>query len=215
MEEIKKETSSTEDAQEILNKFNEDKELAKAEALIIDNKIEFEYEERTYRVRLLNLPEKEELYMLKLSKFGQLLKNKDILMEKDLIKTYAERGINIAELTDQIKKLEAEIFDMQFSLGEAISKSEAKTILKTYEDRINILKQSKQLLIIQKSSYLSNSLESQLENYEAQFITYLTLEIFDGEKWNKAFKTFEEFKKCEEEELINRAGTRSMFLQYF
>ena len=45
--------------------------------------------------------------MLKLSKFGQLLKNRDILLEKDLIKIYSERGIDINSLTEQIKKLDA------------------------------------------------------------------------------------------------------------
>jgi len=208
------EKTSMDDAKRILDKFNADKELAKAEQLVVDNKIEFEYKDKIYRVRLLLLKEKEELYMLKLSKFGQLIKNKDILMEKDLIKIYAERGINIEDLTENIKKLNAEIDDLKLSLGEAIEKSEAEIILKNYEEKINTLKQSQQLLIIQKSNYLTTSLESQLENYEAQFITYLTLEFLNEDKWERVFKTFDEFSNCEDEALINKAGTRTMLLQY-
>jgi len=208
------EKTSMEDAKRILENFNEDIELSKVEELIKDNKIEFENKDKIYRVGLLTLKEKEELYMMKLSKFGQLIKNKDILMEKDLIKIYAERGINIEELIDKIKKFDAEILTLKLSLGEAIEKNEPETILKIYEEKITILTQSKQLIVIQKTNYLSTSLESQLENYEAQFITYLTLELFNDGKWEKLFKTFEKFQNCEDENLINMAGTRSMLLQY-
>lgn len=206
---------SLNDAKKILANFQEDIELSKIEELIKDNKIEFENKDKVYRVGLLTLKQKEELYMMKLTKFGQLIKNKDILMEKDLIKIYSERGINIDELIDKIKKFDAEILTLKLSLGEAIEKNEPETILKTYEERIITLNQSKQLIVIQKTNYLSTSLESQLENYEAQFITYLTLELFNDGKWERPFKNFEEFQNCEDEDLINKAGTRSILLQYF
>jgi hypothetical protein len=61
------------------------------EELIKDNKIIFTYKDKKYRVRLLNLSEKEELDTLRRKKFGQLLKDKDILLEKDLIAQYKER----------------------------------------------------------------------------------------------------------------------------
>jgi len=208
------EKSSMDAAREMLDKFNEDKELSKVESMIVDNKIEFDYKEKVYRVRLLKLKEKEELYLLKLSKFGQLIKNTDILMEKDLIKIYADRGINISELTDKIRQIDAEILSLKLSLGEAIEKSEAVSILKNYEEKIQLLLQTKQLVMIQKINYLSTSLECQMENYEAQFITYLTLETLNEEKWERVFKSFEDFQNTEDEQLINLAGTRTMLLQY-
>ena len=207
-------TQSMDDARKILEKFNEDKELAKVEALIQDNRIEFEYKDKIYRVRLLKLSEKEELYMLKLGKFGQLIKNKDILMEKDLIKIYAERGISIDALTEEIKKIDAQILTLRLALGSAIEKNESLTILKSFEDRINILNQSKQLSVIQKSNYLSTSLECQMENFEAQFISYLTAEILNNGIWERLFKNFDDFQNSEDETLITMIGTRTMLLQF-
>ena len=205
---------SMEEARKMLDKFSEDKELSKVEQMIVDNKIEFDYKEKVYRVRLLKLKEKEELYLLKLSKFGQLIKNTDILMEKDLIKIYTERGINISELTDKIRQIDSEMLGLKMSLGEAIEKSESVSILKNYEEKIKVLLQNKQLVMIQKINYLGTSLESQMENYEAQFITYLTLEVLNEEKWERVFKSFEDFQNTEDEQLINLAGTRTMLLQY-
>jgi len=215
------EQSSMDDARKLLEKFKEDRELANAESLITDNKIEFDYNNKLYRVRLLKLKEKEELYSMKLAKFGQLLQAKASdgtyanMTTKNLIAVLKDRGdIDIDAIDDKIKKIDAELLDLKLSLGEAIEKSAAESILKNYEYKIDILINDKQLLIIQKTNYLSSSLETQLENYEAQFISYLTLESLNDEKWERTFKTFEEFQNCEDETLINMTGTRSMLLQY-
>jgi len=203
------------DAERIVEDMNKELELGKVEELIKDNRITFDYKDKKYRVRLLNLAEKEELDLLRRKKFGQLMKDKDIFLEKDLITQYKERGINIDELDDQIKKINAEELDLQIKLGEAISKNEPETILKTFKEQIEELKTKRQILNTQRTLLLEFSLENSLLNYVYQIITYLSLEKQDGKKWQRMFQTLEAFQTYEDEQLINKAGSYSILLQYF
>lgn len=202
------------EAERIITEMSKATELSKIEELIKDNKITFEYKDKQYRVRLLNLAEKEELDTLRRKKFGQLMKDTDIFFEKDLIIQYKERGVNIDELDEQIKKIDAEELDIQLKLGEAISKNEGETILGAYKDQIIELRMKKQIIHTQKNLLLEFSLENSLLNYVAQIITYLSLEKFENDKWQRAFTTLEEFQTYEDEQLINKAGAFSMLLQY-
>ena len=209
------------DAERIVEDMNKELELGKVEELIKDNRITFDHKDKRYRVRLLNLAEKEELDLLRRKKFGQLMQKKDeqgnfsILLEKDLIKVYKERGINIDELDDQIKKINAEELDLQIKLGEAISKNEPETILKTFKEQIEELKTKRQILNTQRTLLLEFSLENSLLNYVYQIITYLSLEKQDGKIWQRMFQTLEAFQTYEDEQLINKAGSYSILLQYF
>jgi len=202
------------DAENIVKSMDEDINLKRVEELIKDNRISFNHKDKEYRVRLLNLSEKEELDLLRRRKFGQLMKDKDIFLEKDLITQYKERGINIDELDDQIKKINAEELDLQIKLGESISKNENETILQTYKDQIIELRTHKQVINSQKTLLLEFSMENSLLNYVAQIITYLSLEEEVEGKWQRMFKSLEAFQIYEDSELINKAGSYSMLLQY-
>jgi hypothetical protein len=201
-------------AEKIVADMEKEIELSRIEELIRDNKISFDYDEKKYRVRMLNLKEKEELDMLRRRKFGQLIKDKDILLEKDLIVQYKERGINIDEIDDQIKKVNAENMELQFKLGEAISKNEGQVILKEYENQIQELIIKKQVLNTQRNLLLTFCLENQLLNYVAEIITYLSLDELKDGVWQRMFNTLEDFQTYTDEGLINKAGQYSMLLQY-
>ena len=210
---MEKELKSMEEAQKLLTKIQADKDLTHIEEFIQDNKIEFEHEGCQYRVRLLSLKDKISLHEFRLRKFGEYLQDKNILLEKDLIKVYQDRGIDIAKLDDEMKKFSAEIVDAQIKLGEALSKHESETILSTYKEKIEQLQTEKRLKFLQKTDLLTMSLENQLLNYESEIITFLTLEKLNDNKWEKVFTSYEDFINCEDEALINKAGTRSILLQ--
>ena len=201
-------------AEKIVADMEKEIELSRIEELIRDNKITFEYKEKKYRVRMLNLKEKEELDMLRRRKFGQLIKDKDILLEKDLIVQYKERGINIDEIDDQIKKVNAENMELQFKLGEAISKNEGQVILKEYENQIQGLIIKKQVLNTHRNLLLTFCLENQLLNYVAEIITYLSLDELKDGVWQRMFETLDTFQTYTDEGLVNKAGQYSMLLQY-
>jgi len=202
------------DAERIVIEMEKENELSRIEELIRDNKIIFEYKDKKYRCRLLNLKEKEELDTLRRKKFGQLMKDKDVLLEKDLIIQYKERGIDIGELDEENKKLTAEEIDLQVRLGAAISKNEMETVLKTYKEQIEEIQAKKKIIYTQRNLLLEFSLENSLLNFVAQIITYLSLEENKDGKWQRMFDSLEAFQTYEDEGLINKAGSYSMVLQY-
>jgi len=210
-----KENVREEEAKKLLNEINESGDLNIVDEMIKNNQIEFEINDKKYRVRLLNLKEKIDLDILRRKKFGQLIQDKDILLEKDLIKVYKERGINIEEIDDKMSKIKAEVNDKQILLGESIAKNDGETILKTYSDQIKNLNDELNILFLQKTTLLEFSLENQLLNYIAQIITFLSTDVMNEEGYyRRMWKTVEEFIDSSENDLINKAGSASMILQY-
>jgi len=207
------------DAEKIVKSMDDDINLKRVEEFIKDNKITFDYEGKQYRVKMLNLREKEELDILRRKKFSQLLQAKDdqnnyvYLLEKDLIKVLKDRGMNIDEIDDDLKKLDSEFSRIQLELGESLSKNEGEAILKTYEDNIQAIISQKQILSTQRNLLLTYSLENCLENYVYQVITFLSLEKLEDELWIKAFDTLEDFQNYKDENLIIKAGQFSILLQ--
>jgi hypothetical protein len=201
------------DAEDIVEKMEKEALLSKVEELIKDNKIVFDYKEKKYRVRLLNLAEKEEFDVLRRRKFGQLIKDKDILLEKDLIAQYKERGVNIDEIDEQIKRLESEESNLHLQLGESISKNEVDTILSAYKDSLLEIRSKKQILKTQRILFLESSLENAIYNYVSQVLTYLSFEVLENNKWKRAFTKLEDFQTYSDDELIMKAAQYSVLLQ--
>jgi len=213
MEQIKREALHDEEVKKILDKMQEDYQVDKVKDLIQDNKIEFEFGEKQYRVRLLNAKEKDELDLIRRSRFGQLLQDKNILLEAKLITAYQEKGINISELDAKIKNLNSQINDLNYKLGEALVKTPGDIILNTYKQ--DILKLTYQLheVTIQRGHLLEYSLENHLQNYVAQAISYLSLDVKTDDKWARAFDKLENFME-QDEKLINLTAMYSMYLHY-
>jgi hypothetical protein len=209
------ENDRRQEAERIVSEMEKESFLSKVEELIKDNKITFEHEGKQYQIRLLNSGEKEELDQLRRKKFGQLIQDGDILLEKDLIKVLKEkRGIDLDQNIDDIKKLQAEELALQLKLGESISKNEGETILKNYKEQIEEIRIKIQILNAQRTLLLEFSLENQLLNYVAKIITYLSLYVMEDGTWIRAFKNLEEFDICSDDKLINLSGQYSMILQY-
>ena len=201
-----------EEAQRILDKIKEDHDLSKFEELVKDNKIEFEFDGQKYQVRMLNVAEKDELDSLRRKKFGKLIQDKDILLEKDLIRVYKERGLDLEEINEQIRKLDTERYSITLKLGESIANKIGESVLKEYKDQIESLTNRIYLFSLQKSNLLTYSLENQLANYIVKALTYLSLEVFKDEKWVKAYKSIEDFEKNIDEKLIEKSIYYSMLI---
>ena len=213
MDQIKKEALHNEEVKKILDEMQENYQIDKVQDLIKDNKIEFEFEEKQYRVRLLNSKEKDELDLIRRRRFGQLLKDKDILLEKDLIIAYQEKGIDIKALDEEINHINNQISDQNYKLGEALAKTPGDTILNTYKEEIIKLTYKLNELIIQRGHLLEYSLENHLQNYVAQAISYLCLDIKVEDKWIRAFGTLDNFMS-QDDKLVNLVAMYSTYLHY-
>ena len=223
MEQLKKEKIHDDEVKKILDTMSEEYQIDKVSELIKDNKIEFEFEEKQYRVRLLNAKEKDELDMVRRRKFGQLLKDKDILLEKDLIIAYQEKGIDIEDLDSKIKNLNAQIEAQNYKLGEALAKSPGDSILNTYKKEIINLTYKLHELTIQRGHLLEYSLENHLQNFVAQAISYLCLDIYvekdeyqkdtHSGTWIRAFDKLDTFME-QDDRLVNLVAMYSLYLHY-
>lgn len=209
------------EAEQIVKEMEENFQLSKIEELIKDNAIQFDYNEKKYRVRLLTMSEKDELDSLRRKKFNSMLQEKDekgnyvYLKESVLVKLLKERGdADIEAIEDKINKLNSEAVSLQLRLGEAISKNESELVLNTYKDQIeDILKTQIPSLRTEKNLLLGFSLENALLSFVSQVITYLSSEVLEGEEWVKVYKSFKEFQENKDETLMNQLAMYSMVLQ--
>ena len=208
-----KELLKGDEAKKILDEMNSKYELDKMSELIKDNKVQFKYKDKEYQVRLLTLKDKEELDELRRKQFTRLLKDPDVIFEKDLIKLYMNKGIDIEKIKEDINKLESERISIQLKLGEALSKNSGDPILKTYRDEIQKNIYITNATLIQKSDLVAYSFENQLMNYVALCISYLSLDILENDKYVRAFTTLEDFKNADED-LVGITTKYSLLLQY-
>ena len=213
MDQIKKEALHNEEVKKILDEMQENYQIDKVADLIRDNKIEFSYEDKEYRVRLLNSKEKDELDMIRRRRFGQLLKDKDILLEKDLIIAYQEKGIDIKSIDEEINHINNQITDQNYKLGEALAKTPGDVILNTYKKEIINLTYKLHELTIQRGHLLEYSLENHLQNYVAQAISYLCLDVKVEDKWVRAFDKLDTFME-QDDRLVNLVAVYSLYLHY-
>ena len=203
------------EAMKILKEIGENNDLSMLEEHIKDNIIDFKYGDKFFRVRMLNRAEKEELNTLRVRKFGELIQDKNILLEKDLRKIYKDRDVaDLDELDEKIRKLESEKSSIQLKLGESISEKVGESALKVHKDKIELLKTEITILLIQKSNLLTFSLENQLMVYVSEYITYLSLDIKKDDEWERMFKSYTDFKQYKDDKLIEKAAYYSMLLEY-
>jgi len=206
--------SKKEEAKELLKKMKDNFDLSLLEEWIKDNKLEFKHKEIIYRVRPLTMLEKEEINRLTSQEFGRLMIDKNILTEKMIIKNYKEKGLDLEELDSDMKKLENDKRSADLKLGEAIAKKVDEAVWKVYEEQINEIKEKLFLLSLEKSAYLSYSLESCLKNFSAKCISFMSLDKKTEENWGRVFQSMNDFNKCEDEELKEKAVYYSIMLNY-
>jgi hypothetical protein len=192
-----------EEALKIVKEINDRYSLEKIEEMIKNNFISFSYKEKNYRVRMLNEKDKDDLDLIRRQKFGELLQNSNILFEKEIIKLYKTRGIDIDDLDSQVRKLQQEIKSVQKKLGEALENKESDIILKKYKDDILELTNDIYTVIVKKTNLLENSFERRLI-YEVNYaMAYLSVEEKINDKYEKAFLNLDEFLKQDDKFLTD------------
>jgi hypothetical protein len=197
------------------DKWLENLNKEKIAELIKNNVIEFEHNRALYRVRMLNMHDKEELDLLRRKKYGQLLQDKDILTEKKLIEIYKEQDIvDINELDRKIESLNNEITALQLKLGDVINQKADESVAYKYAEEIIVLQKEKDILIMTRSTYLEFSKENTLLNYVAGLISYMSLDINKDGDWVRAYNSLDEFGKETDEQLVKTATSYALALQY-
>jgi len=208
-----------ENVREKVEKIQEDLKkninLSQMEQLIKDNKISFDYKEKSYRVRFLNLKEKQELLRFQTRKENEMREEGIFKYETVLIPELKKAGIDIEGINKKIKNLQREEEKINLQLGEALKEQKPLEIVQPMHDSIIQIQDEKQALVIEKSVRLAASLENQLLDATITYIVYLSLEIKNEKnEYVKVFETYEKMLETIDNELIKKAVSYSTLLQY-
>lgn len=208
MSEIINETPLNTEQQEALVKVKD--QIAKAtdadflEEVIKSNKSEFTHKDVKYKVGKLNYEQKQEIYRERVKKFTELLRDKGYSLEKDLKKDYLDRGIDVDAMTAKIKALEDKKDVVRLRLGEMLKKEDNTTDCEKLKKEIEALEDEQKQIAMEKQVLLEFSIENQVMIYMYNYMTYLIAEKFEGDKWVRAFPSFKEFSKLQDDELIGK-----------
>ena len=163
-----------------------------------DNKMEFTHDAIKYRVAKPNYNQKQEIYRERVKKFTELLKDSAYSLEKDLKKHYLTRDIDIDAMTNRLKGLEEKKTTLQYKLGELLKNDGSEKDGESLKKEIEDIQREQQAIVIEKQTLLEYSIENQVVIYMYNYMTYLITEKQVGEKWVKAFSSFDEFMNTDE-----------------
>lgn len=178
---------------DILNESIKNLEASEFNSRIIqDNKIIFIYEDKSYRVRMPNQGEqvladhKRNLMQLEYlnqegcitrSQLVEKLKTSGIL---DMDKVEHDREI----LTTELKKL-------WYAL--ATKSSESKSSIIEYSEKITAIQNELKKMAIETATYLIPCLESRLEKFTVEYLTFLCTDVQKDDGWVRAWNSYDEY----------------------
>lgn len=203
IEKIKKETADIETQ-------------TQTEDMIKDNKVNFEFEGIKYRVNRPTFEQKQIVNKERMKKFVFMLKDPEMLLEKDLIALYETRGINIKELDDLFNVAQKRREDLGEKLGKALVDKKDTAELEIYKKEIEKIIVEQNEILMRKSALLDSSIESQINVFVYTYLAYLTTDKYvhgadlgEGNKepdpgWQLAWNSYDEFLK-QPEGLVNKA----------
>lgn len=172
------------------------------EEIIKDNKIVFEHKNDTYKVKLPNIEEQSKIDSYTRKKKIEFLKDPDMLFKKEWVKLLSKKGIDIEEIDNQIRDCLKKRKNKLLILAKASSEKEINEL----EKSITELENKAQDLSIEKTDYLSSSIECQLRMESDNYTVYTVLEKKNKDgKWEKVFSSYSDFLKSEDTSLIAKA----------
>lgn len=204
---MEKDYTTAKEALEALQRLEESNRM---ENRVKDNKIVFTVKDVKYRVKMPNLEEQEEINNARRAKKIKLMDDTSYLLEEEWVKKYKAKGIDIAKMKENIRKLQADIKSSLLKLAKTIGVDAVKKV----EEEIGELRDKQIEKTIEITNLLSDSLESQLKIFTDSYTAYLIFEKKENDKWIKAFKNYEEFNKCEDIDLISRLFYEYDYLIY-
>jgi hypothetical protein len=180
--------------------------------MIKNNIIEFSLDNRDvkYRVRLPVYEEQIKLEKFRRAKYLEFVQDNNIKFQKEWIKIYKDKGIDILEMEEKVISLTRQMQEKQLKLAET---SEEIRVEKLKEEILTLRKEISELQL-EKTDLLSYSLEDLLLTEVCSFMVYLVLEkLVEDNKWVKVYETYEDASKTQDSVLFNKSFYYSSFLQ--
>ena len=197
---------------DVLEKAMEFEQIEEVEKLVKNNEIEFIHKDITYKVTRPTLNDKEKIRQQRLKKIIELKANPDILTRDQVVKAYNGTEDDIATLDQQMIQLRQQMDELcvrghkERDNEHAVANLEEK--FKEMESRFYELSEK-------KTELLQGTLESELNLFCIDYLTFLVLYKIVDEKYVRVFDKFEDYQKvndCDTETLLGRASVYANYL---
>lgn len=195
-EEIKKDETNKELQSKVLEKFQEMMLLEETEGMIVDNKITFKHKEKSYRVRVPTLKERQEVNEKRGQKIIEMLRDKKFVPQEEMIKLYKQNGIDI-------KALDADMVNVQKKIDELLIRLATETDEKSVTAlKFEIVAQRNTFieLSMKRTDLMKPSVESQMMQFIVSYFTYL---IFEEEikenEYKRVYASFNGFMESQDD----------------
>lgn len=170
--------------------------------IIVDNKLNFFLGDNLYRAVMPTQKDLSFANSIKNKLYVELLKSGNVLFEKQLIDILKKnQGIDVEELNNKIFNFEKELKEVYITL--ALKNDNQENKIDDLKKEIERIKKERIDAIVEKTKYLSSSMENQCEEEYYRYLTSSCTEVHETKYnennepvdcWKKVWKDFEEFK---------------------
>lgn len=197
------------DKNELAKKLMQDIKMAEKgsamQEVLKDNQIPFTVKSGTYRVRRPSYNEQLKVEDFRRKKYLKLLEDDTMKFRKQWIEIYKKKDIDIDKMEIDMRAIQEDIESLMLRLAETESPKDMETL----KNEIMTLKEKQLLINIERTDYLSYSIEDQIMIAVNSYYTYIVLEKrIEADKkvvWEKVFEDYESFSNSIDSELINKA----------
>lgn len=201
-------TENTEN-KSILEKSQEILDKARANAIIRNKYIEFEYEDKTYRVKKPSLKESEMVQTAVAERYNEMLNKVDskgnslFKTEEQLILEHKKRGLDIKALDEKLDALSEEYKNKQLSIASQINSMTPEDVEKA-EKELQIpydkLRKHAEHVTLIRMNKLGTSIEYTLQFYSYRLLAFYITEVkVDEDRWEPAFTNYDEYENISTE----------------
>lgn len=182
-------------------------ELTQLERKIQDNKIYFTHNKKEFCIGLPTYKEESEWDLAIQIEYKKLINAKDLegnplyLFADQWKQIYKERGIDLDEKEEEIKRLYAEVDELLLKL----KKIKDEPAIEEIENQINDKRfQIAEITgdIVEKCRF---SIQHKLNYFSKIYWCYLLLKVKENEQWIRYFKQFEDLENSSDTRLVKRA----------
>ena len=186
---------------DVTQKLVEINAIDQTASLVKNNVGEFKYKDSTYRVRKPVAFEKEEIDVHQMKKYVEFLQNPSYLFRKQIVDYLKKKGIDIVKMESDAQQL----YKSEKELLKVLALTTMKKEIDNLEAQINTIRYEAQKLFLEKEELLKYCIEKQLEDAVRFYLLYLVLEIKNDDKWEKYYKTYQDFEKADDDVMLGRA----------
>lgn len=185
----------------LTERIKQAEELTQIENLVSRNVGEFKLGKVNYRVRKPTPNERTEANEMRIKKYLELLKDDTYVTKEELIELYKNKKIDISKMERELLELQGKENVVLLKLAKLKEQKDIENL----KSEIMLIREKQTTISTRKSDLLQYSMENMLFEYVNSYFCYLLLEKKNGDKWERVFKSYEDFMNNDNDELFTRS----------